>query len=91
MTSKKMGRTVSPPSLQLEDCLGSYGALGEIRSGSRYRKETIQDIKVQLSRWMANENFEPIKGEQLDVAIVIKCSPYRFKNRKYLGRNWNFL
>ncbi|MFC1897198.1 RusA family crossover junction endodeoxyribonuclease [Chloroflexota bacterium] len=81
MTTKNKAMVSTPPSLKLEDCLGSYEALGEIKSGSRYKKKTIQDIKKQLHRWMNAESFKPVKGKKLDVAIVIKCSPTRYKNQ----------
>ncbi|MFC2009815.1 RusA family crossover junction endodeoxyribonuclease [Chloroflexota bacterium] len=81
MAGKMMGKTGTPPSLALQDSLGSYGALGEIKTGSEYRKETIENIKRDLRNWMANDTFEPIRGKQIDMAIVIKCSPYRMKKQ----------
>ena len=81
MTLKKIGKTGSPPFLQLEGSTGVSGDLGEVKTGSEYRKDTINTIKTNLSNWMANNNFEPIRGQQLDLAIVIKLSPYRFKNQ----------
>ena len=81
MIIKKIGKTGSPPFLQLEDSIGVSGDLGEVKTGSEYRKEMINTIKTNLSNWMANNNFEPIRGQQLDLAIVIKLSPYRFKKQ----------
>lgn len=81
MSIQKIGKTGSPPFLKLEDSIGVSGDLGEVKTGSEYRKETINTIKTNLSNWMANNNFEPIRGQQLDLAIVIKLSPYRFKKQ----------
>ena len=81
MAIQKIGKAGSPPFLQLEDSIGVSGDLGEVKTGSEYRKETINTIKTNLSNWMANNNFEPIRGQQLDLAVVIKLSPYRFKKQ----------
>jgi len=81
MTMEKIGKTGSPPFLQLADSIGVSGNLGEIRTGSRYRKETINTIITDLGNWMGNNDFQPIRGQQLDLAIVIKLSPYRFNNQ----------
>ena len=81
MSVEKIGKTGSPPFLQLTDSIGVSGNLGEIRTGSRYRKETINTIKTDLCNWMGNNDFQPIRGQQLDLAIVIKLSPYRFKKQ----------
>ncbi|MBA7499088.1 hypothetical protein ES704_01828 [subsurface metagenome] len=81
MIIKKIGKAGSPPFLQLEDSMGVSGDLGEVKTGKEYRKETINTIKTNLSNWMANNNFEPIRGQQLDLAVVIKLSPYRFKKQ----------
>lgn len=81
MSIQKIGKAGSPPFLQLEDSIGVSGDLGEVKTGSEYRKETINTIKTNLSNWMANNNFEPIRGQQLDLAVVIKLSPYRFKKQ----------
>ena len=78
---KKSVRTSSPPWYQLEDAVGAYGGIGEIKSSRKYKKETIQQLKSDLSRWMLNEHFIPIKGKQLDVALVIKRNPYRLKKQ----------
>jgi len=78
---EKIGKTGSPPFLQLADSIGVSGNLGEIRTGSKYRKETINTIKTDLGNWMGNNDFQPIRGQQLDLAIVIKLSPYRFKKQ----------
>jgi len=45
---EKIGKTGSPPFLQLTDSIGVSGNLGEIRTGSRYRKETIDTIRTDL-------------------------------------------
>ncbi len=81
MSVEKIGKTGSSPFLQLTDSIGVSGNLGEIRTGSRYRKETINTIKTDLGNWMGNNDFQPIRGQQLDLAIVIKLSPYRFKKQ----------
>ena len=81
MIIKKIGKTGSPPFLQLEDSIGVSGNLGEVKTGNKYRKDTINAIKTDLSNWMTNNNFEPIRGQQLDLAVVIKLSPYRFKKQ----------
>ncbi|MFC2016929.1 RusA family crossover junction endodeoxyribonuclease [Chloroflexota bacterium] len=81
MIVKKIGKTGSPPFLQLEDSIVVSGNLGELKTGDKYRKDTINVIKTNLSNWMANNNFEPIRGQQLDLAVVIKLSPYRFKKQ----------
>lgn len=81
MTVEKIGKTGSPPFLQLADSIGVSGNLGEIRTGSKYRKETINKIKTDLGNWMANNDFQPIRGQQLDLAIVIKLSSSRFKRQ----------
>lgn len=81
MIMKKIGKAGSPPFLQLEGSIGVFGDLGEAKTGKEYRKETINTIKTNLSNWMANNNFEPIRGQQLDLAIVIKLNPSRFKNQ----------
>ena len=78
MAIKKLGKTGSPPFLQLVDSLGVSVDLGEIKTGSKFRNETI---KTSLSNWMANNNFEPIRDQLLDLAIIIKVSPYRYKNQ----------
>lgn len=81
MSIKKIGKTGSPPFLQLADSIGVSGDLGEVKTGSDYRKGMIDTIKNNLSIWMANSAFEPIRGQQLDLAIVVKLSPYRLKNQ----------
>lgn len=81
MAIRKIGKAGSPPFLQLVDSIGVSGDLGEVKTGSKYRKETINTIKTNLSNWMVNNNFEPIRGKQLDLAIVIKVSPYRLKRQ----------
>ena len=81
MAIKKIGKTGSPPFLQLEGSYGVSGDLGEVKTGSDYRKDMIDTIKNNLSIWMANSAFEPIRGQQLDLAIVVKLSPYRLKNQ----------
>ena len=81
MSIQKIGKTGSPPFLQLEDSIGVSGDLGEVKTGSNYRKGMIDTIKNNLSIWMANSDFEQIRGRQLDLAIVIKLSPYRLKRQ----------
>ena len=81
MAIQKIGKTGSPPFLQLEDSAGVCGGRGVVRTGSKYRKETINAIKTNLSNWMANNDFEPIRGSQLDLAIVIKLSPNRLNRQ----------
>jgi len=81
MSMEKIGKTGSPPFLQLTDSIGVSGNLGEVRTGSRYRKETIDTIRTDLGNWMGNNDFQPIRGQQLDLAIVIKLSPYRFRKQ----------
>jgi len=81
MSVKKIGKTGSPPFLRLEDSEGFSGDLGEVKTGTRYRKGMIDTIKNNLSIWMANSDFEQIRGKQLDLAIVIKLSPYRLKTQ----------
>ena len=81
MSIEKIGKTGSPPFLQLEDSAGVSGNLGKVKTGNEYRKDTINEIKTNLSSWMTNNNFEPIRGQQLDLAVVIKLSPYRFKKQ----------
>ena len=81
MSVEKIGKTGSPPFLQLTDSIGVSGNLGEIRTGSRYRKEMINTIKTDLSNWMGNNDFQPFRGQPLDLAIIIKLSPYRFKEQ----------
>jgi len=81
MSVKKIGKTGSPPFLQLTDSIGVSGNLGEIRTGSKYRKETIDTIKTDLGNWMGNNDFQPIRGQQVDLAVVIKLCPYRFNNQ----------
>lgn len=81
MSIKKIGRTGSPPFLRLEDSYGFSGDLGEVKTGIKYRKGMIDTIKNNLSIWMANSDFEQIRGQQLDLAIVIKLSPYRLKRQ----------
>lgn len=81
MAVKKIGKTGSPPFLQLEDSDGFSGDLGEVKTKVKYRKGMIDTIKNNLSIWMANSAFEPIRGQQLDLAIVVKLSPYRLKNQ----------
>jgi Holliday junction resolvase RusA-like endonuclease len=81
MSVERIGKTGSPPFLQLTDSIGVSGSLGEIRTGSRYRKATINTIKTDLGNWMGNDDFQPIRGQRLDLAIVIKLSPYRFKKQ----------
>jgi len=78
---QKIGKTGSPPFLRLEDSDGFSGDLGEVKTGSAYRKGMIDTIKNNLSIWMANSEFEQIRGKQLDLAIVIKLSPYRLKRQ----------
>ncbi|GAI37775.1 unnamed protein product, partial [marine sediment metagenome] len=74
MIIKKIGKTGSPPFLRLEDSYGFSGDLGEVKTGIKYRKGMIDTIKNNLSIWMANSDFEQIRGKQLDLAIVIKVS-----------------
>jgi len=81
MSVKKMGRTGSPPFLRLEDSHGFAGDLGVVKTGTKYRKEMIDTIKNNLSYWMANSDFGQIRGEQLDLAIVVKLSPQRLKTQ----------
>jgi len=59
MTLKKIRKTGSPPFLELEHSIGISGDLGEVKTGSKYRKETINTIKTNLNNWMLNEGFEP--------------------------------
>jgi len=79
--TKKIGKTGSPPFLRLEDSEGFSGDLGEVKTGTTYRKDMIDTIKNNLSIWMANSDFEQIRGNQLDLAIVVKLSPYRLKTQ----------
>ena len=81
MIIKKIGKTGSPPFLYLEDSCGFSGDFGEVKTGTRYRKGMIDTIKNNLSIWMANSDFEQIRGKQLDLAIVVKLSPYRSKTQ----------
>jgi hypothetical protein len=81
MVSNTKGRLNSTPLLVLEDCFGACSDLAVIKTGSKYRKETIENVKRNLAIWMANDGFEPIKGRQLDVAIVIKCNGHRLKKQ----------
>jgi len=81
MTLKKIGKTGSPPFLQLEGSIGVSGDLGDLKTGSKYRKETINTIKTNLSTWMRNDSFEPFRESQIDLAIVIKLSPGRLKRQ----------
>lgn len=81
MALKKIGKTGSPPFLQLEDSIGVSGDLGEVKTGTKYRKETINTIKTNLSNWMLNENFQPYRGSQIDLAIVVKISPLRLRKQ----------
>jgi len=81
MSVEKIGKTGSPPFLQLADSIGVSANLGEVRAGSKYRKETINTIKADLGNWMGNNDFQPVRGQQLDLAIVIKLSPHRFKKQ----------
>ena len=74
MTLEKLGKTGSPPFLQLEGSIGVSGDLGELKTGSKYRKETINTIKTNLSNWMRNDSFEPFRESKIDLAIVIKLS-----------------
>ena len=46
MVIKKIGKTGSPPFLQLADSIGISGDLGEVKTGSEHRKETINTIKT---------------------------------------------
>ena len=81
MVIKKIGKTGSPPFLQLEDSISVSGDLGEVKTGKEYRRNMINTIKTNLSNWMTNNNFDPIRGQRLDLAVVIKLSPYRFNNQ----------
>jgi Holliday junction resolvase RusA-like endonuclease len=81
MIIEQIGRTGSAPFLQLADSIGASCDLGKVRTGNKYRKETIDEIKTNLSIWMRNQDFEPIRGQQLDLAIFIKLSPYRLKKQ----------
>ncbi len=76
MSVGKIGKTGSPPFLQLTDSIGVSGNLGAIKTGSRYKEETINEIKTDLYIWMGNNDFQPIRGQRLDLAVVIKLSPY---------------
>ena len=81
MTIEKIGRTGSPPFLQLVECLGSFENLGAVKTGNDYKKEMIAIIKQDLANWMMNEDFDSIKAESIDLAIVAKVSPYRMGNQ----------
>ena len=81
MSLEKIGKTGSPPFLQLADSIGVSGNLGEIKTGNKYRKATIDTIKTDLFNWMVNDNFQPVREQQLDLAIIIKLNPYRFKKQ----------
>lgn len=81
MSVGKIGKTGSPPFLQLTDSIGVSGNLGAIKTGSRYKEETINEIKTDLYIWMGNNDFQPIRGQRLDLAVVIKLSPYRFNKQ----------
>ena len=81
MSLKKFGKSGSPPFLQLEGSIGGSGDLGEIKTGSKYRKETINTIKANLSTWMHNDGFEPFRESQIDLAIIVKLSPSRLKRQ----------
>lgn len=81
MAIQKIGKSGSPPFLQLAACLGSFENLGVIKTGNNYRKEMITTIKRDLANWMMNEDFDSIKAESIDLAIVAKVSRYRMKNQ----------
>ena len=81
MAIQKMGRSGSPPFLQLAACLGSFENLGVIKTGNNYKKEMVATIKQDLANWMMNEDFDNIRAELIDLAIVAKVSPYRMQNQ----------
>jgi len=74
-------RAAAPPVLKLEHCAGFYSTLAEIKTSSKYKNKTIDNIKSNLRLWMANNNFKPFRKKQLDIAIVIKCCRSRMKKQ----------
>ena len=76
-----IGRTGSKPFWELEDSLGTFDDLVTIMTGSKRRREVIEQIRCNLESWMNNPHFESVRTSPLDLAIVARVSPGRMKNQ----------
>ncbi|MCK4822523.1 RusA family crossover junction endodeoxyribonuclease [bacterium] len=77
----KIGRTGSGPFLKLEDNLGTFDDLVIIKTGGKYRKEIIEQVRCNIGNWMNNPHFDNVRTSPLDLAIIARINPRRIKSQ----------
>ena len=72
MKRYKMSRTGTNPPLELEDAYCSIYVLMAVKTGNKAKKYlVVKQIRDELAYWMKNNNLDPIRDKELDLAIVV--------------------